>query len=378
MKLIESIKKGYRRLFKQGGYGLGSITEILDSARLADKYKSYAFACINARAENIAKAKIYLYRIDRNSGERKEVKDHGFLTLLNQPNKKNQTFRELLHKISSSLDLYGNSYLYIHRGIGGKPSGLYFLPSQFVRAVTDTKSSLIEHYAYISGNRIIKYPCRDIIHFLIPDPDGNLNGKPTVSGFNFTLDIDYLQNLYQRNFYRNDAAPGLIIESESRISDEQYERLRESLLEKNSGAGNAGSTLILDSGIKARPYQSSPKDVEILPARKMIRDEILALFRVPKTILGIAEDINRATAREQLKTFNDYVIKPFAKICIESKLNLFIRENYQSENLELKMEYEFEIDRELQLRAYDIYRKYDIVSPEEIREMEGFGKREKI
>ena len=128
------------------------ITEILDSARLADKYKSYAFACINARAENIAKAKIYLYRVDRNSGERKEVKDHGFLTLLNQPNRKNQTFRELLHKISSSLDLYGNSYLYIHRGISGKPSGLYFLPSQYVRAVTDTQSSLIEHYAYITGN----------------------------------------------------------------------------------------------------------------------------------------------------------------------------------------------------------------------------------
>jgi hypothetical protein len=37
------------------------------------------------------------------------------------------------------------------------------------------------------------------------------------------------------------------------------------------------------------------------------------------------------------------------------------------------MEYEFEIDRELQLQAYDIYRKYDIVSNDEIREIEGFG-----
>jgi hypothetical protein len=38
------------------------------------------------------------------------------------------------------------------------------------------------------------------------------------------------------------------------------------------------------------------------------------------------------------------------------------------------MEYDFELDRDLQLKAFDIYRKYDIVSNDEIREIEGFSK----
>jgi hypothetical protein len=39
----------------------------------------------------------------------------------------------------------------------------------------------------------------------------------------------------------------------------------------------------------------------------------------------------------------------------------------------LSLDYDFENDRELQLKAYEIYRKYDIVSKEEIRELEGFS-----
>jgi len=38
------------------------------------------------------------------------------------------------------------------------------------------------------------------------------------------------------------------------------------------------------------------------------------------------------------------------------------------------MEYEFETDRSLQLQSYEIYRKYDIATVNEIRELEGFEK----
>jgi phage portal protein BeeE len=96
-------------------------------------------------------------------------------------------------------------------------------------------------------------------------------------------------------------------------------------------------------------------------------------MRVPKIILGILEDVNYAGSREAIRIFNDYTIKPFAKLCIESKFNIFLKENY-SGDLKLTLEYDFENDRELQLKAYEIYRKYDIVSKEEIRELEGFSK----
>ncbi|MGB9697299.1 MAG: phage portal protein [Ignavibacteria bacterium] len=336
-----------------------------------ESYKSYCFACINARAENVSKAKISLFTRDGEGGSMYELKEHPFLNLIAKPNKRGQTFSELLHKISTSLDLYGNAYLYVSRGIDKLPIGLYHLPSRAVEILLNKDNTEIEYYRYNVSGGTVSYRACDVVHFMIPNPDSNFSGKSTISGFNFTLEIDYLQNLYQRNFYKNDASIGMLLECEHSISDEKYERYVNQFRQMYEGAVNSGKTLLLDSGIKAKPYQAFPKDVEILPSRKLIRDEIMTIFRVPKIILGITDDVNRANSRESIKIFNDYVIKPFAKINIESKLNNFLRENYPDRNIFITMDYEFEIDRELQLRAYEIFRKYDIASVDEIREMEG-------
>jgi HK97 family phage portal protein len=356
--------------------GSGGSTLGLNFLSSFDNYKSYAYACINTRAENVSKAKILLYKSTGDGKFRKEITDHPFLDLIKGPNKRGHTFKELLHKVSSSLDLYGNSYLYIHRANNGKPAGLYHLPSKSVRIKLNPDMSHIEKYIYFNGRTSIEYNKRDIIHFLIPDPDNSFLGKSIISGFNYTQEIDFLQNLYQRNFYKNDAAVGMLLESDKTLTDNVFERLRNEFKDQYEGAENAGKTIILEGGIKAKPYQAYPKDVEILPSRKMIRDEILGMFRVPKIILGITEEVNRATARESMKIFNDYVIKPFAKICIESKFNIFLNDNYKNEDLQITMEYEFEVDRELQLQAIEIYSKYGIATTEELREIEGFSNNE--
>lgn len=370
MKIFSKAISGIKKYFgnEESAYtGFFKSSSVLTAH--AEQYKSYAYACINARAENIAKAKFYLYR--QNGKDRTEIKSHPFLELIKHPNRKKQSFRELLHRISTSLDLYGNSYIYVSRNSDKEPNGLYFLPSPFVSIGLNSSSTAIEFYEYYASGEPVRYKADDIIHFLIPDPNSNIKGKSVTSGFNFTLEIDYLQNLYQKNIYENDAAPGIIIETDKAVNDASYERLKNKFESGYSGPGNAGRALILEEGMKAKPYAFVPKDTEIIPSRRLMRDEIMALFRVPKTILGIAEDVNRATAREQLKTFNDYVIKPFAKICIESKLNLFISSNYEKD-IELVMEYEFEVDRETQLKALEFYAKYGIADRNEIREMEGF------
>lgn len=360
---INSIIKSYKPSF-------GSINFPFINSEGFSAYKSFAYACINARAENICKAKFYLYE-DIPGRHDKEILKHPFLDLINKPNIRNQTFRELIYRIAVSLDLYGNSYLFIQRGEDKKPKGLYFLPTKNVRIKLNNNMTEINGYIYNASGKEINYSKDDIIHFLIPDPENNFTGKATIEGFNLTLEIDYLQNLYQRNFYRNDASPGMIIEVEREMMEAEFERFKEKFRALYEGAGNTGRTLFLDSGAKAKPFQAHPKDVEILNARVWIRDEIMSIFRVPKIILGVTTDVNRANAIQQLRTFNDNVIRPFAKLTIESKINIFLKENYPDENLKLIMEYDFENDRELQLKAYELYMKYGIATIEELREMEG-------
>jgi len=122
--LLHSLKSIFRRKSFSNIFGSSGGSSLSTGA----KYKSFAYACINARAENIAKAKVYLY----NAETKAEIPKHPFLDLIVKPNKQNQTFKEILHKISSSLDLYGNSYVFIQRGVRKIPIGLYVLPSNIV------------------------------------------------------------------------------------------------------------------------------------------------------------------------------------------------------------------------------------------------------
>ncbi len=337
-------------------------------------YKSYSYACINARAENIAKARIYLKR--RTSKGYNELREHKFIDIMNKPNDVHQSFEILLFLIAASLDMFGNAYLLIDRHKrrsetvkNKEPKGLYFLPYHNTRIVMNDENNRIKSYEYKEGNNSYLIPASDVIHFMVPSPMNNIEGKSIASAFNYTLDIDFFQNLFQKSFYENNASIGLILECDETLNDEQYERLETRLQQKYTGADKSGKPLILEDGLKASSFKPSVKDVEMLPARKLIRDEILAIYRVPKVILGILEDVNYAGSREAYRVFNEYTIKPYAKICIESKLNIFLRENFE-EDLKLEMEYEFETDRKLQLEAYEIYRKYDIASVEEIREIE--------
>jgi HK97 family phage portal protein len=343
------------------------------NTKYSETFSSYVYACIACRAENISKAKIYLHNNSSNKNKRKvEIFSHPFLEMIKKPNRFNQSFENLLYLISVSLDLYGNAYILIERN-EDKPSALYYMPYSNTRVILDNDNRRIKEYEYREGNKSYRIPAQDVIHFLIPSPESNITGKSLVSAFNHTLDIDYYQNLFQKMFYMNNASIGLILECPENLNDEQFERLETKINQKYTGVDNSGKPLILEGGLKASSYKPSVKDVEMLPARKMIRDEILAIMRVPKIILGILEDVNYAGSREAIKIFNDYTIKPFAKLCIESKINIFLKNNFDND-MTITMEYEFENDREMQLKAYEIYRKYDIASVDEIRELEGFTK----
>jgi len=374
MNIIKKIKSkfGKEKTLDNGWIDFSSIygTNYIGT-RNAEKYKSFAFACINARAENVAKARIYLYQ--KTGKGINELTDHSFIRLINRPNGKRQNFQSLLFRIGVSLDLYGDAYLYVARNpVTREPVGLYHLPSKKVTPVLDNNLMMIQKYRYTAGASIIEYPAEDIIHFSIPDPDNNVKGKATVDGFNFTLDVDYFQNLFQKSFYLNDASLGLLLETEKKLGDEAFKRLKKEIKDAYEGAGNAGKTLLLEDGLKGKPFTATPKDAQIVESRKTVRDEILAIMRTPKPILGISDDVNLANAREALRTFTDYVIKPFAKLHIESQINIFIRDNYKENELYIIMEYENDIDRTLQLQAYDLYMKYNITSVDEVRELEGF------
>jgi len=57
-------------------------------------------------------------------------------------------------------------------------------------------------------------------------------------------------------------------------------------------------------------FKQSMRDMEFVEARRFSRDEILSIFQVPKSLVAISDDVNRASAMEHKSVFMENVIKP--------------------------------------------------------------------
>jgi hypothetical protein len=57
--------------------------------------------------------------------------------------------------------------------------------------------------------------------------------------------------------------------------------------------------------------------MQFAESRKDLRDEILAIFRVPKPVLGIFEDINLASAQVADLVFAKYTVKPKMRFFVD-------------------------------------------------------------
>lgn len=339
-------------------------------------YRSIAYACINTRAEKVAGAEVNLYK-QLPGKDIEEITEHPFINLMKSPVRPQSgagnSFREINYWISVSLDLYGNAYVYYPRNKLRMPQALYFLPSKFVTPEFNQDFTAIKNYIYRAGNRQVTYSTDEIIHFKLPDPDNLFKGKATASACRFALDIDYYQSVYQKNFYLNDASIGMVFETERNLDSESYKRLKEQIREKYSGPKKAGSHIILEGGLKSNRSQATAKEQDYVESRKAVRDEICGIFRVPKSILGFTDDVNRANAEASVRTFLRNTIIPFS-FFIQDKWDRFVKINYD-ERLNVKFDYDLSEERDLQLKAYEVFLQNGVLTPDEVREREGWSKK---
>src|SRR5690606_22005039 len=77
------------------------------------------------------------------------------------------------------------------------------------------------------------------------------------------------------------------------------------------GTKNAHKLAILGGGLKFDDaFKTSLKDMDFLNLRKFSRDEIFSIFQVPKSIVSITDDVNRANSMEHRAIFIENRIKP--------------------------------------------------------------------
>ena len=331
----------------------------------------WVYGCVSAIADAVSKVQLRLYTTDAD-GEIQEVLSHKSLDLLYKVNKFT-TFYDHLSLSQQYLELTGEAPWFMDRGKNGlgEPQGIMLLrPDKLTLKQTEDKTAdnPIEKYIYRQdfGDQFDIKPS-EMILLKYPDPINSFRGKGTLQAAAVTVDIDTYAEDYNKRFFFNSARPDSILSTEQGLSKAQKDDLRASLNKLYKGADKAHKTAILEKGLKWSSMSVSAKDMDFLEQQKYTMAKILSIFRVPKPIVAVSDDVNLANARIAEYVFAKWTIKPKLERII-AQLNEFYLPMFKgTENMFLSFDDPVPADIELNIKRYDSALTHGYMTANEIR-----------
>jgi HK97 family phage portal protein len=114
---------------------------------------------------------------------------------------------------------------------------------------------------------------------------------------------------FLNRFFVNGATFGGFITTEEE-SEERIKLIKLGLKQDHAGVENAHKLGILPKGSDFKPTTASMSDMEMGATDDRYRDKILAGFGVPKTLVGLTTEVNRASAEASEYIYAKYTITP--------------------------------------------------------------------
>lgn len=332
--------------------------------------KGWVYRCTKSIAQEIASVEFVLYK-RTNKGEVEEVNQHEILDLLERVN----SFETKFHFFESYgvyQELVGESFWYKYK-VSGRTKELWQLRPDWVSILPPRKrGEFIGGYEYkIPGSRNKQiFKTDEIIHLKETNPENPFRGLGTLQAADFAYDTDYYAKKWNRNFFFNNALPSVVLTTDKNLTDKQIKRIRAEFESKYKGVDKAHKFAILGGGLKMdEAFKLSMKDMEFLETRRFSRDEIFTIFQVPKSIVAVTDDVNRANAVEHKSIFMENVIKS-KMIKLVATLNEFLVHPEYGDQYYLGIKDPSPDNRELDLKIAT--EASDILSINERRQLIGY------
>lgn len=265
---------------------------------------SAVFSCQKIIAESVAMLPLILYRrTGKNRNPAIEMPLYSALYLLANPEMTSFDFRAAM---TGRAVRTGNAFAQIVRDGAGRVIELWPLLRGEVRVARDEMGELIYVLTRADGSRRV-FQRSEILHLKGLSGDGMIGYSPISEARN-AFEQGAVQDEYSRAFYANGGRPGGVLEVPELLDDEAYGRIKESWNEAHGGAENVGKIAILEQGTKYNPVSVSQSDQQFLEQKKLTRDEIAAIFRVPSHMLNSAERATFASVEESGQQFVTYCL----------------------------------------------------------------------
>lgn len=262
--------------------------------------------CIDVIAGNQARLPIILRKDNSPDGEilsDKKMSRSPLLEVLNTKSNIGENSFIFRYRLSAQL-LLGTRGAFVEkvRGRDGSIIGLNLLPPQSTAPIPDPKKFVSGYEVSLPHGKTTILKPEDVMWVRRPHPlDPYLSLTP-MEAAGIAIEIENFAKLYNRNFLINDGRPGGILVVRGMMDEEDKEEL------KNRFRGNlsrTGQTTVLasDDGAEYVDVGASPRDAAYIQMRQITKEEILASFGVPESVIGNASGRTFSNAAEEIRVF---------------------------------------------------------------------------
>ncbi len=262
---------------------------------------TWVYRAIDAIASNQAKLPMILRSDNRRDGA--IVTEHPLLSLVNNQSNMGEDAYNFRYRLSTQLALSTRGvFIEVIRDGSGSPLALQLLPPQSTAPVPDPKKFVKYFEVKLTDHKTVKLPAEDVIWIRRAHPlDPYLSMTP-MEAAGVAIELENLAKIYNRNFLINDGRPGGLLVLRSEIADEDKEELR-SRFRGNIGRTGSVGVISSDDGADFVDTAASPRDAAYTQMRTITKEEILAAFGVPESIIGNSSGRTFSNAMEEGKVF---------------------------------------------------------------------------
>jgi HK97 family phage portal protein len=232
------------------------------------------------------------------------VKQATLHRLLNQRPNLDEDISSFRRKLVEDFIYEGNFFIYFDG------SSIYHLPAKDMIIITGSKS-MVSHYQFGMGSQAVTFKTSEVVHVKDNSVDNIARGDSRLISALHDLNSRRQMTDYQANFFTNGMAPGIILTTDSVMSNRMKDRLISYWIEKFNPRTGANRPLILDNGMK--PENISVSDfskLQYTETIKGIEEKALHALGVPPILLDSG---NNANIRPNVELFYNMTVIPIAK-----------------------------------------------------------------
>ena len=371
---VEQRDKSWERLVADiGGTGFSSAG-IAVSHGAAEGLATVA-ACVQAISSAIASLPAYVYR--RTEAGRLEDLTNPVNRLIRRGPNPAQSWPDFIEWLLASTLLRGNGLAEIVADDRGAVTGLQPIPWGWVSPVILPSGALA--YDVVASNingtngRLRRLLADEVLHLRDRSDDG-LIGRSRLSRAAETIGAAMAVQTFAGSIYRHGLNPSGAFSTEGKLSAESRQSLRDAFTDQFAGSRNAAKAMVLDQGLTWQQISVSPEDAELLASRRFSTEELARIFQVPPPLVGIWDHSSFTNSETAGRWFAQHTLSPWLRK-LESEFARSVFTASSGSFLELDLAGFLRGDPEARWRSYDVAIKNRVLTPNEVREAEGYNPR---